>query len=396
MQFQVKAVNPGNEVLALHLDAANPAIARDLAERQGLAVLSVAAEGLSAGSLFTWRNRFSATLFSIELLALLEAGLNLVEALQALAEKAGNDESRHVLGRLLVALNEGESFSRALERRSDEFTPLYVATVRAGERTGDLKDSLTRYIAYQEEFERIRRKLISASLYPAILMVVGSAVLLFLMLYVVPRFAKVYEDIHTNLPFFSKLLLALGSVVEAHGVTVVSVLVVLAAALGYGVFQERFRVWLNDRLWSVPSLGERMKLYQLARLYRTLGMLLRAGIPILRAIDMVRGLLAAHLRNELFRARGLLEEGRSISAAFAACGLTTAVAARMLNVGERGGHMGETMERIARFYDDETSRSIDTFTRTFEPILMAVLGLAVGGVVVLMYMPIFELAGSIR
>jgi general secretion pathway protein F len=139
-----------------------------------------------------------------------------------------------------------------------------------------------------------------------------------------------------------------------------------------------------------------MQIYQLARFYRTAGMLLRAGVPVLRAFDMVSGLLAAHLRLRLQNARRMLEEGRPISAALTDSGLATPVATNMMAVGERGGQMGEMMDRIARFYDDETARAVDAFTRVFEPLLMAVLGLAVGGVVVMMYMPVFELAGSIR
>jgi general secretion pathway protein F len=139
-----------------------------------------------------------------------------------------------------------------------------------------------------------------------------------------------------------------------------------------------------------------MKVYQLARLYRTSAMLLRAGIPAVRALDMVQGLLAAHLRPALSKARTLIEQGQAMSAALGAAGLATPVAARMMVVGERSGDMGHMLSQIARFHDDEVSRTIEWFTKAFEPVLMAVLGLAIGGVVVLMYMPIFELAGSIR
>lgn len=396
MRFHVKAVNVRNEVMAIRLEAATEAIARDAAKRQGYSVLSVSGARLRGATLFPARSHFSTNLFSIELLALLEAGLNLVEALQALSEKASSEESRHVFGRLLDSLNQGKSFSRALEKLPEHFAPLYVATARASERTGDLKDALARYIAYQEEFDRLRTKVISASLYPAILLVVGTAVLLFLLFYVVPRFARIYEDIHAELPFFSSLLIQLGSAAEKHGLIVGGFLIALAAGAAYAVASDSARGWLNERLWRVPALGERMKLYQLARLYRTLGMLLRAGIPIVRAIDMVAGLLAVHLRRELGRARALLEQGKPISTAFAGVGLATPVAARMLAVGERSGSMAEMMVRIARFYDEETGRSIETFARTFEPALMAMLGIVVGLVVVLMYMPVFELAGNIQ
>jgi general secretion pathway protein F len=276
------------------------------------------------------------------------------------------------------------------------FSPLYVATVKASERTGSMREALGRYIAYQEELERVRKKIVSASIYPAILMIVGFLVIGFLMLYVVPRFAKVYEDMAGTLPFFSQLLLGFGNFVGNHAAVLgLSLLGALAAAV-WAFSRQDFRSWLNLQLWRIPGLGSRMKTYQLARLYRTAGMLLRAGIPAVRALDMVRELLSVHLRPSLMRAKKMIEQGQPMSAALGAAGLATPVAARMMSVGERSGDMGEMFTQIARFHDDEVARFIDWFTRAFEPLLMAVLGVSVGAVVVLMYMPIFELAGSIK
>jgi general secretion pathway protein F len=139
-----------------------------------------------------------------------------------------------------------------------------------------------------------------------------------------------------------------------------------------------------------------MRLYQLARFYRTLGMLLRGGTPVVTALDMASGLLAPGLQPSLARAREAIREGRAISEAMSAHGLTTAVALRMLRVGERSGRMDEMMDRIAGFLDEEIARWVDWFTRLFEPLLMAFIGVVIGAVVVLMYLPVFELAGSIQ
>jgi general secretion pathway protein F len=276
------------------------------------------------------------------------------------------------------------------------FSPLYVATIKASERTGNVREALGRYIAYQDELERVRKKIVSASIYPAILMIVGALVISFLMFYVVPRFARVYEDMASTLPFFSQLLLGFGNFVGNHAFAIGAALIGLAAACMWAFSRAEFRSWLNTQLWRVPGVGSRMKIYQLARLYRTAGMLLNAGIPAVKALDMVRDLLAVHLRPHLTRARTMIEQGQPMSAALGAAGLATPVAARMMSVGERSGDMGKMFTQIARFHDDEVARYIDWFTRAFEPILMAVLGVSVGLVVVLMYMPIFELAGSIQ
>ena len=393
MQFNVLAIDSRQQPVALTLEAANAAIAADQARSKGLTVLSLQGSGVRLPGR---KARFPATLFSMELMSLLEAGLNLVEALQTLAEKEGSGERQEVLTAILAAIHRGEPFSQAVAALPQHFSQLYVATIKAAERTGNVKEALGRYISYQEEIDRVRKKIVSASIYPAILMIVGGLVLGFLMFYVVPRFARVYDDMAGTLPFFSKLLLSFGSFV---GNNIVFILVSIAASIAFAVFsfsRPQTRAWINTQLWRVPAVGSRMKVYQLARLYRTTAMLLRAGIPALRALDMVQGLLAAHLRPSLVKAKTLIEQGQSMSAALGAVGLATPVAARMMVVGERSGDMGHMLAQIARFHDDEVARAIDVFTKAFEPILMAVLGVCIGGVVVLMYMPIFELAGSIR
>jgi general secretion pathway protein F len=392
MRFELKGVDPANRVSALTLEAADEAAARELAAQRGLTVLSIRRRSLAVAR----TGGFPTTLFSIELLALLDAGLNVVEALQALAEKEPRGENRQVLAGILEALRRGESLSQAVAHFPRAFSPFYVATVKSSERTGNLRDALSRYVAYREELDRVRKKVASALIYPAILALAGALVLAFLLFYVVPRFARVYEDISTGLPFFSGLLLALGRWIEQNGVLALILLVSGGVGIVLAASRKEVRGKLLQLLWQIPSLGERMRIYQLARFYRTVGMLLRAGIPALRAFEMVAGVLSANLRASLALATRKLAEGQPISAALTAAGLATPVATRMMAVGERSGGMGETMERVARFYDDETARFVDAFTRVFDPVLMAVLGLAVGAVVVLMYMPIFELAGSLK
>ncbi|MGH8740140.1 MAG: type II secretion system F family protein [Burkholderiales bacterium] len=393
MNFNILAVDARQQVISLTLTAANAALAAEHARKSGLTLISVEAKGFR---LARRKARFPSALFSVELMSLLEAGLNLVEALQTLAEKEAHGERQEVLSGLLQAIHRGEPFSQAVAGYPQHFSPLYVATIKASERTGNVREALGRYVAYQEELERVRKKIVSASIYPAILLVVGVLVIGFLMFYVVPRFAGVYEDMAGTLPFFSQLLLAFGNAVRSNGLLLGFAFVSLLVLAAWAFSRAGVRAWLNRQLWRVPAVGARMKVYQLARLYRTAGMLLNAGIPAVKALDMVRDLLAAHLRPQLMQAKGLIEEGKPMSAALAAAGLATPVASRMMAVGERSGDMGHMFTQIARFHDDEVARFIDWFTRAFEPALMAVLGTAVGLVVVLMYMPIFELAGSIN
>ncbi|HXT33369.1 MAG TPA: type II secretion system F family protein, partial [Vicinamibacterales bacterium] len=190
MQFNVLAVDPRQQVVALTLEAASETLAAEQARTRNLTVIDIKPTGVRL-ALPKRKTRFPATLFSMELLSLLEAGLNLVEALQTLAEKESG-ERREVLSTILAAIHRGEPFSQAVAALPQHFSPLYVASIKAAERTGNVAEALGRYIAYQEEIERVRKKIVSASIYPAILMLVGGLVLAFLMFYVVPRFARVY------------------------------------------------------------------------------------------------------------------------------------------------------------------------------------------------------------
>jgi general secretion pathway protein F len=211
----------------------------------------------------------------------------------------------------------------------------------------------------------------------------------------VPKFSAIYEDAGADLPWLSMLLIRWGHLVQEHGWQLAGVVAVLLILIIYGVQQPVFRTWASAQLWKFPSIGERMKVYQLARFYRTLGMLLRGGIPVVKALEMVSGLLQAHFRPRVHAAAALIREGKTISSAMQAEGLTTPVGSRMLRVGERTGHMGEMMERIGSFHDEEIARWVEWATKLIEPLLMAVIGGVIGGIIILMYMPIFQLAGSV-
>jgi general secretion pathway protein F len=393
MRFELRAITPDGRIESLDYQAVDEQSARLQAENRGYTVLQVR----SRQSLSLLRQaRFPVQLFTQELLVLLNAGLPLVEAIETLAQKERRDEFRALLGRIVAVLQQGQPFSAALEQQPAVFSQLYVATVRAAERTSDLVPALTRYVAYQAQVEAIRKRAVNASIYPMLLIAAGALVSLFLLFYVVPRFGKIYADRTADLPFFSQVLISWGQIVEGHAMIALGLLVGLAAAVVYAVRNSRAKALVADLLWRVPALGERLKVYQLARLYRTTGMLLRGGMPLVSALGMSAELLHPVLRERLAAASRAISEGRGVSESFESNGLATPVAMRMLVVGEQSGNMGEMMDRAASFHDEELARWVDWFTRLFEPLLMAVIGLVIGAIVVLMYMPIFELAGNLR
>lgn len=393
MRYRVKAFQPDMQLVSLSVDAIDEAEARQLMVARGHEVVSLQADGRP------WsRGRgaaFPLVLFSQELLALLRSGVGIVEAVQTLVEKESRGATREVLERVRAALNEGQTFSTALQAQPQAFSALYVASVRASERTSHLAEALERYVDYARRIDEVKGKLINAAIYPVMLVAVSLLVVLFLLAYVVPRFAHVYEDMGDRLPLASRWMLAWGQTIEQHGLWL---LLGLAGLVVLAVSAPGRRLWAAalQRLWSVPAVGERLRVFQLARLYRTLGMLLRGGIAAVQALEMVQGLLSPALRPGLVAATGAVRDGRALSHAFQANGLTTPVSLRMLAVGERTGQMGDMLERAAAFHDEELARWADRATRVVGPALMLVMGVLIGAIVVLMYLPIFQLAESIQ
>jgi general secretion pathway protein F len=396
MRYDVKVMNAGGQVASLAIDAQDEGEAARQAREAGGQVITIRTDGKSRAASGRARGKFPLGLFSQELLALLDAGLPLVESIETLAEKEHRPAVKRILDDVIVRLREGSALSDALQRFPDVFPTLYIATVRASERTGDMAESLGRFVAYQAQLDYLRKRLVGAAIYPTVLIVVGLVVMLFLMGYVVPKFSHIYGDLGHSLPWMSQLLLQWGLMVEAHGGLILGALAALAALAGVGVTRPATRTWLWARLWEVNAVRERLRVYFLARFYRTLGMLLRGGTPLVRALDMAAGLLPPVLAPDLVQARAAIREGHPVSRAMEDNHLTTPVALRMLRVGERTGRMGDMMERIAGFYEEELARWSEWFVKLLEPVLMAVIGVVIGTVVMLMYMPIFELAGSIQ
>jgi general secretion pathway protein F len=393
MEFRVKALDREQAVLAQQIDAVDESDARRQLGLLGLRVISLT----PVRQRYLGRPaKIPLVIFSQELVALLEAGLSLVESIEGLTEKETNPVIRRPLEQILGRLYEGQTLGAALAEHPSVFPYLYVATVRASERTGSLREALTRFIAYQQQIDALRKTLVNASIYPAVLLGAGVLVMLFLMGYVVPRFSSIYEELGSDLPFASRLLLQWGQMLEAHTLAVISVGGAAVAALGYGLSRRTTRAALGAWIAKVPAIGRQLRLYQLARLYRTVGMLLRSGMPAVTAMSMSSGLLGETLRPAFAKATQSVREGQSIANAMEKEALTTPVAARMLRVGERSGNMGEMTERIAAFYDDEIARWVAIVTRLIEPLFMTVIGLLIGGIVVLMYFPIFQLAGSVQ
>jgi len=394
-QFQVRVFIPGQGAQLRLVDAADR---QALAQSLGVPAHHVleAQELASATRPRRLSRRFPLQLFSQELSVLLDAGISLLEALATLREKEPNAPIRLTLDALSDCVERGQPLSTAMREQPQAFDELICALVAANERTGQLSIALAQHARYLAWVETLRSRLVAACIYPAMLLAVGSAVILFLLLFVLPRFAGILDGLGEQLPWGSRLLINFGQTAGAHPEVVLGLALGLGLSLAAVLRSAGVRARLQGVIWMLPSLGPRLQVLTLARLYRSLGMLLGAGVPALRALEIVRDVVALPWRHKLDAATEAVARGERLSDALQTNELTTPAARRMVRVGERSGTLPAMLERAASFHDDEAVRVIEMLTRAINPALMLVMGVMIGGIVVLMYLPIFQLVEQVQ
>jgi general secretion pathway protein F len=329
---------------------------------------------------------------------MLNSGLTLMDSIKTLRERTTPATAR-ALDLLTLRLRQGESLSGAMQA-CGAFRPALLACVRASEVTGDLADSLQRYATNAARMRALRSRMVSALVYPALLVSVASAVVLFLLVYVVPRFASVLESSTTELPFMSQLLISLG-----RGLNRVPMpaWVMLAVLLLYGVWslvravrERRLESMLSSLAVRIPGVRELVRNFGHAQLARNGAMLVRSGVPVLKALVMCRELLSPIDRLPLDRAVASASAGAPLARALHEHGLLDTLGLRVLRVAEQTGQLDVALDRLADVHDQDLERALERANRLIEPLLMLGIGLVVGGIVVLMYLPIFQLASSIQ
>ncbi|WAS55604.1 type II secretion system F family protein [Burkholderia ambifaria] len=339
--------------------------------------------------------KFALALFLQELSTLLDAGLVLFEALEALRDKADSGkDAKYVIDRLLAVMVEGQPLSKALARQPAIFPPLLVATVESSEGSGQLPVVLKRYQQYEVRIEQVRKRVTGALIYPAVVIGVGIAILLFMAFFVIPRFAVVFESLAT-LPPTAHAMLWWANLLRENGMAVGLAVAASFVGAGLTIRSAAFKRAAQRLMWRAPKVRDVCALFALTRFYRTVGLLIAGGTPVIVALELSGKVLPEHFRARLTAALIDMRAGRPVAAVLAAHALTTSVAERLLRVGEQSGDLGGMCEHIAQFHDGALDRAIEMLSKVFEPVLMLAVGATIGAVVLLLYMPIFELAGSV-
>ena len=395
MRVDLEVVSGRGLPLRLRLDAASVDDARSIASRSGYVVLSGARQGPRfAVSGLGRRPKPDVDVLVRQLRDLLAAGLGVVESLETLRRGASGPAAAAIQG-IERRLREGRSLSEAIGA-DHAFPELLVALVRASELTSDLPRTLTRYLDHESRLAAVRHRLLSTAIYPLLLVGVGGAVLLFLLFFVMPRFARIFEGMHGALPWSARAIVEWAAFLQSSGpawLLAFSLLLGTAAAMA-ATARGRSAAW--RRLLQCRPVHARLRTYFLARWYRGVGMLVEGGIPLANALGLAIGLLPVTMRSSGRAVEKRVRECLSPMQAHARAGMTTPVSEQLLLAGERTGDLGAVLSRIAEFHEAEIGRALERSMRALEPLVMVLVGVGVGIVVVSMYLPIFELASAIR
>ena len=395
--YTCKLGTSDGKILFRELEAPETEVLRKNLEDQGFFVFEIKKKPLQF--LFdkgTNRRRIdnrSLLTFNQELLVLFKAGMPIMQVLDAILE-------RHESGKLAEVLREdvkgGASLSAALEKHGRVFPQLYVSSIRAGERTGDLPHTIRRYIQYLKRVDVIRKKVIAAVFYPSILVVFAFMAITLLLVYVVPTFSQVYADSGSQLPLPTLMLMGFTSFLKRYFFVGVFLVIAGLAAFRSWVRTEAGRYTVDRYKLKIPLVGDIFNKYSVAAFTRTLATVLGSGIPIIESLRMTIGTLNnRYMEKRLFEAVKFVEEGGRISTAFEKIGIMPSLALRMLGVGETTGSLEDMLIDISDYLEDELEERMNMLTTAIEPAIMLVMGVVIGVIIIAMYLPIFKIAGTV-
>jgi general secretion pathway protein F len=399
MSFDVRLLRRGSSAVEeSRLDAASEDELRSRLGAEGVVVLALRrsrTESAAARPMLGGAGAFDVGWWCRELRTLLLAGMTAVEAIETLAAGQRDAVRERVHEALLKALHEGQSLSRAMAG-AGVFPEVLVASVMASERTSTLPSALEDYLRYDSMLRKLRQQLVSAAIYPAVVVTLGGAICLFLLLFVVPRFSRMYADLHGPVSGATRIVLWVSQTVQQRWPLLVAG---AAGALMLGLLLWRSGALLRlgaALVEAIPPLERQWREFRLAKLYQAMTLMIKGGYAFDEALQVCSGLDAGpRLARQLQAVRAEIARGRSASVALAGAGLTEIVTERLLAVGERTGSFATVLQVIADRHSQAFTTFIERATRIVEPLLLLLVALAVGAIVVMMYMPIFDIAGSL-
>ena len=332
------------------------------------------------------------TVFTRQIATMINAGLPLVQSLEVLASQQLNKRFKGVLIKIREDVEGGSTFAASLKQHPTVFTPLYMSMVEAGEAGGFLDTVLNRLAGYIEKSMTLRRKVKGAMIYPATIITVAVAVVIFLLIFVIPTFKTLFEGFGAALPLPTRIVLELSRLVKTHLLAGLGTLVGAVFGVRFYYRTEKGKKVIDSLLLRLPVIGQLIRKVSVAKFTRTLGTLVSSGVPILDGLNITARIAGNKVVEEaILKTRSSIAEGKTIADPLGASGIFPPMVVQMISVGEQTGALDSMLAKIADFYDAEVDQAVANLTTLLEPIMIVFLGVVVGGLIIAMYLPIFKL-----
>jgi type IV pilus assembly protein PilC len=401
MEFRCRLVTAAGEIVEGTYVAENEARLRHDFETQGLHVLSLRKRSaLTGGSFLPKRRKISHhefLVFNQEFATLLKAGMPLVQSLDLLRHQVVNTVFRGVLDDVHEKVRGGMAMSDAVGDHGDLFPRVYTASLLAGERSGNLDAILRRYVVYEKVIDTVRRKTISALIYPLILIVLAIGLVGIIILRVVPAFSEFYASFDAELPLSTRVILGVSNFAQQQYLLVAAIVVLVSAVFTAWIRRPGQRARFDYLVLAIPFVGQTARKFVTAQMARTLATLLGGGIPLVNSLEVTaRSVSNHHMANELDVVTQRVREGQGLAASLTARAVVPDVALKMIEVGESTGSLQDMLSSLADFYDEEVETSVGRFVTVIEPALLVCMGAVIAVLVLALYMPLFELSNVVN
>jgi type IV pilus assembly protein PilC len=399
MEYVCRVGTPSGEVVERAFSASDERALRADLERQGLYLLSVR-RGLSL-SAFRLRKRrvdpAKVLVFAQELAALLKAGLPLFQSLDVMLERQRDPLLRQSLASVREKVKSGTALSDAFRQEGGLYPPIFSASLVAGERSGNLDQVLRRFSSHLRLNLSLRKKAISASVYPIVLLTMMVGLVAILLVWVIPQFKSFYEGLGAELPLATRMLLGLATTVRANLLWIVLGLGMLGVFVVYWLRKEGSGVALDRALLRLPYFGGLMRMYATSQLMRTLSTLLAGGLPLLNALEVAAASIGNRaMAQAVGAATGRIREGASLTTALESTGMLEALPLEMVKVGEQTGALGDMLDAISDFYDEDLDTRMATVLSLVEPVLLVLMAVIVAAMLLAFYLPMFQAISAVQ
>jgi len=399
MEYVCRVGTPSGDVVERAFTAPDERALRAEVEQQGLYLLSLR-RGLSF-SAFRLRKRHvnPATLlvFSQELAALLKAGLPLFQSLDVMLDRQRDPILRQSLTTVRQKVKSGIALSDAFRQEGELYPPIFSASLVAGERSGNLDQVLRRFSSHLRLNQTLRKKAVSAAVYPIVLLTMMAALVAILLVWVIPQFRSFYEGLGAELPLATRMLLAVANTVRANLLWIVLGIGILLLSVVYWLRREGSGVVLDRTLLRLPYFGGLMRMYATSQLMRTLSTLLAGGLPLMNALEVAAASIGNRaMAGAVGTATGRIREGASLTTALESTGMLEALPLEMVKVGEQTGALGDMLNAIAEFYDEELDTKMATVLSLVEPFLLIVMAVIVAAMLLAFYLPMFQAISAVQ